>query len=87
MYQKILLKLVENLTVPFSSELCLPFIVSTVTLLSQILGSDTVSEVNEAMLGIFLYLDRPGTLPLRFEEYLAKEIYFQLSNFAKIYHF
>ena len=78
---------VENLSVPFSSKLCLPVIGAAVTLLSQILGSDTNSEVTEAMLGIFLYLDRPGTTSLRFDEYLAKEICFQLSNFSKIYHF
>ena len=87
LYQKILLKPVENLIVPFSSELCLPIIVPAVTLLNQILGSDTFTEVNEAVLGILLYLDRPGTAPLRFDEYLSKEICFQLSHFGKIYHF
>ena len=39
------------------------------------------------MIGIFLYLDRTRTSPLRFDEYFAKEICFQLSNFSKIYHF
>ena len=72
MYQKLLLNPVLDLAVPFSSKLCLPVIVSDVTLLSQVLGSDSSSEVTEAMLGIFLYLDRPGTLLVRFDEYIAK---------------
>jgi hypothetical protein len=88
-YQKLLQTplTVENPSPPFPSELCLPAIRAAVTLLSQILGLDVNSEVTETMMGFFLYLDRPGTAPLRFDDYLIKEISFQLANFSKIYHF
>ena len=86
MYQKVLSEPVEKLSIPFPSKLCLPAIGAAVTLLSQILGLDTNYEVTETMRGFFLYLDRPGTTPLRFDEYFSKEICFQLSNFSKIYH-
>ena len=81
------MKPVENLSVPFPSDLCLPSIIPSMTLLNQILGSDTYNEVNETILGILLYLDRPRTAHLRFDEFLSKEICFQLSNFGKLHHF
>ncbi len=85
MYQRILQTLLplEQLYIPFSYDLCSPITRSAITLLSQILGSNTISEANEAMVGIFLYSDRPGTVPLRFDEYFAKEICFQLSKFEE----
>ncbi len=51
----------ESLVVPFQSELCIPTIHSSVTLLSQILGLDDDRSVIEVMLGFFIYLSQSGT--------------------------
>ena len=77
----------EVLAIPFQSDLCIPVIRSSVTPLSQILGSDDDSQIPQVMLGFFIYLSQSGTKAINFDEFLAEEISSQLANFHKVAHF
>ena len=62
----------EVLAIPFQSDLCIPIICSSGTILSQILGSDDDSQITQVMLGFFIYLSQSGTKAINFDEFLVE---------------
>ena len=76
----------DTLITPFSSKLFINPIVSTISLLIQILGLDSNIMVYEVMLGIHLYLSQYEA-GIKFDEFLAREINYHLGNFDLDNHF
>ena len=46
----------EILVIPFQSDLCIPIVRSSITLLSQILGSYDDSQVTKVIIGFLIYI-------------------------------
>ena len=76
----------DTLITPLYSKLFINPIVSTISLLIQILGLDSDSMVSEVMLGILLHLSQSGA-GIKFDEFLAGEINSHLEKFDLDKHF
>ena len=62
------------------------YVVSSISLLSKILGLDSDIMVSEVMLGILLNLSQSEE-GIKFDEFLAREINYQLEKFHLDKHF
>ena len=76
----------ETLITPLSSELFINPIISSISLLSQILGLNIDIMVSEVMLGILLHLSQ-SEAGIKFDEFLAVEINSHLEKFDLDKHF
>ena len=76
----------ETLITPLSSKLFIKPVVSTISLLSQILGLDSDNMVSEVVLGILLYLSQ-YKVGIKFDDFLAGEINSYLEKFDLDKHF
>ena len=76
----------ESLITPLSSKLFIKHVVSTISLLSQILGIDNDIMVFEVMLGILLHLSQ-SEARIKFDDFLVGEINSQLEKFDLDKHF
>ena len=76
----------DTLITPLPSELFINPIVLAIYLLSQILGLDSDIMVSEVMLGILLYQSQ-FEAGIKFDDFLAGEINFQLEKFDLDKHF
>ncbi len=72
-----------NLVIPFSFEIYTSVIHSIVSLLSGVLGLDNDFQVTEIIVGLYLYLDRSGTTPIRFDDCWTKRYVLNWLNFTK----
>ena len=70
----------ETLITPLSSELFINPVISSFSLLTQILGLDSNSMVSKVILGILLYLSQYEA-GIKFDDFLAGEINSQLEKF------
>ena len=76
----------ETLVTPLSSELFINSVVSTISLLIQILGLDSDIMVFEVMLAILLHLIQYER-GIKFDEFLDEEMNSQIENFYLDKHF
>ena len=76
----------ETLITPLSFEMFINLVVSTISLLIQILGLDSDSMVSEVMIGILLYLSQSKE-KIKFDDFLVGEINSHLEKFDLDKHF